>query len=833
MISPSFKNLRLIDWLIVPLIFLVIIISAHYGLFMGHTFFVEPDPVLTFSYDTKDKNFSGWRPDLGAGLTFFFGDPGFFHTWSLSRLWQKLFSDSVWAYNIFILMLLWIACVVMYFILLKTVPRLNRVLMVALASLIAINSLRHEFFFQKHWIMLPISSGLVSIILFDFFKSPSPRHFFLYTLTLSASIFLGSSRILASLLFFVAVFFGLFAYYHGLHKSFLELCQRFKLFFLLNLGAGITILLLGAWVFYSIFLETFLTGYVRDPNDLTDTFFAPLSLLKLLERFLYFLHAGLFSPDSGVLGLSQNMSIPGWNNVSPVFPLVLVFSLFYKSESFWEFSSKFIVVGVLLLQEFLDWVPGIFWFFPEALNIFGDLKLHPTVQLYEVILIAIFIQRLQVSEPFRKPLEIKFMRSLSIGLSLLYGSLLMLALGAKFAPVMINAFFQEIFQWLARLREIVAEKKEFLSELISGNIQLFHETMGWFHIFYYGLALLFVLSFSKNKFPGWFSRDKGLYFSITLLVVNLFLAWSIYPLNKEPLVWERQNFTEGATPFQIKEYDRIAKVGAAESCLNPKDLIACVRFKYLKGEFGPKRYVMGYRLSPGFDFSGVKSFSQKEVTSLVIKFLEMDGLSIENPFRYFQGFPPYSHYKIYDFTGVKYFVSPYPLPTSKSIKSLYSSFQFYVYENLDAWPYYYFADRIETIKNVEELYHAKKGTAYLWEDSRKSDFFGENPAQEKFIELSRFRFGDMEFRSTSKNEEFLVVSDAWHPFWKAQVDGKEVDVLKANGVFKGIFVSPGDHEIRLFFDNTPYRLGIWISIISWIIFIGAWIAVHRKNTIGF
>ena len=70
--------------------------------------------------------------------------------------------------------------------------------------------------------------------------------------------------------------------------------------------------------------------------------------------------------------------------------------------------------------------------------------------------------------------------------------------------------------------------------------------------------------------------------------------------------------------------------------------------------------------------------------------------------------------------------------------------------------------------------------------------------------------------------------DSWHPYWRAQVDGREVEVIKANGVFKGIPIPEGDHNIRLFFDNKPYRYGIWVSVLSWILFISSWVRLYRK-----
>jgi Bacterial membrane protein YfhO len=41
----------------------------------------------------------------------------------------------------------------------------------------------------------------------------------------------------------------------------------------------------------------------------------------------------------------------------------------------------------------------------------------------------------------------------------------------------------------------------------------------------------------------------------------------------------------------------------------------------------------------------------------------------------------------------------------------------------------------------------------------------------------------------------LVVTDAWHPGWSATVDGRKVEIRKANGVFRGVAVPAGSHRV--------------------------------------
>jgi len=53
---------------------------------------------------------------------------------------------------------------------------------------------------------------------------------------------------------------------------------------------------------------------------------------------------------------------------------------------------------------------------------------------------------------------------------------------------------------------------------------------------------------------------------------------------------------------------------------------------------------------------------------------------------------------------------------------------------------------------------------------------------------------------------FLVVNDAWHPWWRAEVDGHPADILKANVLFRAVQLEPGRHHVHFAFE--PFR-GAW------------------------
>lgn len=65
------------------------------------------------------------------------------------------------------------------------------------------------------------------------------------------------------------------------------------------------------------------------------------------------------------------------------------------------------------------------------------------------------------------------------------------------------------------------------------------------------------------------------------------------------------------------------------------------------------------------------------------------------------------------------------------------------------------------------------------------------------------------------NPSMVVVAESWFPGWKATVDGKDVDVVQADGAFLGVPVPAGDHEVKLQYHRpAAATLGRWVTAIT-------------------
>jgi hypothetical protein len=57
----------------------------------------------------------------------------------------------------------------------------------------------------------------------------------------------------------------------------------------------------------------------------------------------------------------------------------------------------------------------------------------------------------------------------------------------------------------------------------------------------------------------------------------------------------------------------------------------------------------------------------------------------------------------------------------------------------------------------------------------------------------------------------LLLNDVWQPWWRASVDGKDAEILKANAIFRAVVCPRGQHEIR--FSFHPFA-GVFAEMIG-------------------
>jgi hypothetical protein len=132
-----------------------------------------------------------------------------------------------------------------------------------------------------------------------------------------------------------------------------------------------------------------------------------------------------------------------------------------------------------------------------------------------------------------------------------------------------------------------------------------------------------------------------------------------------------------------------------------------------------------------------------------------------------------------------------------------------VYRNTHALPRAYFVDSVATAPAIEILQAIRDGAfdpkrvAYLEGESLDVD----PPDSTASVEIVSYKDERIEMKARASGEHFLFIGDTYLPYgWRAEIDGEETEIYRANHGFRGIVVPKGEHTIVMEFAPTSFSV---------------------------
>jgi hypothetical protein len=181
---------------------------------------------------------------------------------------------------------------------------------------------------------------------------------------------------------------------------------------------------------------------------------------------------------------------------------------------------------------------------------------------------------------------------------------------------------------------------------------------------------------------------------------------------------------------------------------------------------------------------------------------------------------------------VKYFVVPEaPSPAARLLGPVPGGADMKVYEEPSASP------RVAVVPDAEVEPDAGRAVDRLMAPESNPDELvlvdaevppsgAEGAPQAPAAAITVDRTGVVAIRASApEGGGYLVVRDSYSPYWRAEVDGHAAPVLRADGLFRAVRLTPGSHDVRLVFRPTPFYAGAIVSAFTAILLAG--LAVRR------
>ncbi len=156
-----------------------------------------------------------------------------------------------------------------------------------------------------------------------------------------------------------------------------------------------------------------------------------------------------------------------------------------------------------------------------------------------------------------------------------------------------------------------------------------------------------------------------------------------------------------------------------------------------------------------------------------------------------------------------------------------------IYENLDVLP--------RAFMVYEWLYRpsVSGGVAAMEEDdfdpTQQAVIVADGPERrlgegEGQVEILSFEPERIEISVNSSDSGLLVLTEANYPGWQAEIDGEWVEIEQTDGLFRGVVVPEGEHEVVFVFRPLSYRIGLVLSFVSLILFLSGLVYIAKGQS---
>jgi hypothetical protein len=98
------------------------------------------------------------------------------------------------------------------------------------------------------------------------------------------------------------------------------------------------------------------------------------------------------------------------------------------------------------------------------------------------------------------------------------------------------------------------------------------------------------------------------------------------------------------------------------------------------------------------------------------------------------------------------------------------------------------------------------------------------------IEVLAYGPNTARFRVQTSARALFVLSDFLYPGWRGYLDGQPAPIYRTNGIFRGMVIPPGSHEVTMRFRPSSFRLGLGLAGMAGLVIIATVWQRRREPT---
>ncbi len=193
-------------------------------------------------------------------------------------------------------------------------------------------------------------------------------------------------------------------------------------------------------------------------------------------------------------------------------------------------------------------------------------------------------------------------------------------------------------------------------------------------------------------------------------------------------------------------------------------------------------------------------------------------------------------YEIMRFLNVKYFLTRRDVTLKNDLPLVMQDESHKLYLNRGYYPRAFLVYDYKVISNPAEILPFLKNKPIAFDqtvvlEESPSEGFKVRPLNpgtpQGAATIQRYTAHDIKINVTVPENAFLVLTDNDYPGWKATLDQRPVQIYRANYTFRALPIPAGDHAVVFYYEPWSYRWGLAASVLS--LMIGLSLAAVRKS----
>ena len=160
-----------------------------------------------------------------------------------------------------------------------------------------------------------------------------------------------------------------------------------------------------------------------------------------------------------------------------------------------------------------------------------------------------------------------------------------------------------------------------------------------------------------------------------------------------------------------------------------------------------------------------------------------------------------------------------------------------LYENPGAWPRYRLFTSFEVLEDDTEFIRLFNDPSFDPEKTLilagqpqfdRAALDGAEPTGE--VTLEDYSYDRLELTVRCDRPSLLYLAETYHPYWRAEVDGKTAGIYRANLAMRALFLEPGNHKVVMTYHSVPFIWGRRVSLAALLLLAAAvgW-TFYRKD----